>query len=40
MIISPAVFFIFNIFIFQGIKAVKEQKIAQDDKKVLLNFIS
>ena len=35
MIISPGFFFIFDIFIFQGVTEVKGQKIAQDNKKIL-----
>ena len=39
--ISPGFFFIFDIFIFQAVKGVKGQKIAQDDKKLcLLHFMS
>ena len=33
--ISPGFFFIFDIFIFQGVRGVKGQKIAQDDQKIL-----
>ena len=35
--ISPGFFwffFIFDIFIFQGVRGVKGQKIAQDDQKI------
>ena len=35
MIISPGYFYIFDIFIFQGVREVKGQKIAQDNKKIL-----
>ena len=35
MMISPGVFFIFDFFIFDGIKGVKEPKIAENDKNVL-----
>ena len=35
MMISPGVFFIFDIFIFWAVRGVKGQKIAQDDKKIL-----
>ena len=35
MMISPGFFFIFDIFIFQGVTEVKGQKIAQDNKKIL-----
>ena len=33
--ISPGVFFIFDIFIFRAVRGVKEQKNAQDDKIIL-----
>ena len=33
--ISPWAFFIFDIFIFQGVRGAKGQKIAGDDKKIL-----
>ena len=29
------VFFIFDVFIFQGVRGLKGQKIAQDDKQIL-----
>ena len=35
MKISPGVFFVFDIFIFQGGREVKGQKITQDEKKIL-----
>ena len=35
MMISPGIFFIFDFFIFEGVREVKGQKIVQDDKKKL-----
>ena len=36
MIISPAFFFyVYEVFIFQVVKGVKGQKMAQGDKKIL-----
>ena len=35
MMISSVVFYIFDIFIFQGVRGVKGQKIAQYDKKIM-----
>ena len=35
MIISPAFFYVYEVFIFQVVKGVKGQKMAQGDKKIL-----
>ena len=38
MMISPSFFIIFDIFIFWAVRAVKEQKMAQNDKKISLTL--
>ena len=35
MMIFPGFFFVFHIFIFQGVREVKGQKIVQNDKKIM-----
>ena len=35
MMISPGFVFIFDIFIFQAVRGLKWQKMAQDDKKIM-----